>query len=268
MTLSCMALSLTASLIISCDDDDNGPTGGKLMIKFEHQVAGEPLVLKEMKYENEAGNPFEVTEIQWFISDVTLHKTDGSSLLLDYDDDFVHYIDTNLPNTLEWEKKDNVPVGDYQGIAITFGIKGPKNLPDYFSDPPESLMEWPYHMGGDYGGYHYMKLNGFWRNLESVRGAFNFHLGVGPKKDDQGNTIFVQNWFEVMLPNSSFSLADRETKEITIVMNVENWFTNPHTYDINDYDEGIMNNQDAQEISKMNGQQDVFSLGTIKKYVE
>ncbi len=266
MTFSFMGLALALFLVVSCSDDDDDipePAGGKLVIKFEHRISGQQLALNDMRYVNAAGNPFEVTEIQWFVSDITLHKENGSSRLLDTSGDFVHYVDTNIPATLTWEKKDIISAGDYTGIAITFGIKGPKNTRNYFTDPPESLMEWPIHLGGENGGYHYMKLNGFWRDQEQNRTAFNFHLGVAPKKDNQGNTIFVQNWFETMLPDSSFDFADGETKEVVIVMNVENWFTNPHEYDFDEQGAGIMNNQAAQQIAKENGN-NVFSVGTIK----
>ena len=269
---SLLGVCLAMMLIVSCNDDDDDPlppAGGKLMIRFEHHVSGQPVTFNDMKYVNAAGNPFEVTDIQWFISDITLHKADGSSEVLEGDGtgDFVHYIDTGIPSTLTWEKEDTLQAGKYTGIAMTFGLKGPKNLRNYFTDPPESDMEWPAPLGGDQGGYHYMKLNGFWLDLQQKREAFNFHLGVGPKKDNQGNTLFVQNWFETMLPNSSFEMESDETKEIVIVMNIENWFHDPNLYDFNEVGAGIMNNQDAQQLAKENGN-NVFSIGSIKSHVQ
>ena len=271
---SLFGLCLGMMLIVSCNDDDDDddplpPAGGKLRIMFEHHVSGQRMTFKDMKYVNAAGNPFEVSEIQWFISDVTLHK-DGSFEVLEGDGtgDFVHYIDTDIPSTLTWEKEDTLQAGKYTGIAITFGLKGAKNLRNYFADPPESLMEWPAKFGGDYGGYHYMKLNGFWLDPQQTRKAFNFHLGVGPKEDNQENTLFVQNWFETMLPNSSFELVNDEIKEIVIVMNIENWFQDPNLYDFNEEGAaGIMDNQDAQQEAKENGN-NVFSIGSIKSHAQ
>ena len=58
---------------------------GDIAFFFQHKVNGERLVVDEMKYTNAAGNRYEVNEIQWFISDITLHLSDGDSVRLDPD---------------------------------------------------------------------------------------------------------------------------------------------------------------------------------------
>ncbi len=236
---------------------------GQLVIRFEHHIGGKPLVTDTLLYVNAAGNRYEISEIQWFASDVTLHKKDGLALLLD-PENFAHYVDTDMPKTLVWEIKQPVPAGHYDAVSFIFGIRGEKNIPYMFTDPPESNMLWPINLGGENGGYHYMKLNGFWIDRNGDRAPFNFHLGVGQKRDEKGNiTGFVQNWFATKLNNSSFDLKAGEKKEITIVMNVENWFQNPHIYDHNLYGGKIMQNQKAMNMGRENGV-DVFSLGSIK----
>ena len=249
-------------LLTSCNDQGKERTGS-LIVRFEHQVNGKPLKTDTLIYVNAAGNRYEVSEIQWFASDITLQKEDGDPLLLD-PEHFAHYVDTDLPESLMWEIKQPVPAGHYEAVSFTFGIKGKKNKPYMFTDPPESNMMWPVNLGGENGGYHYMKLNGFWIDREGRRTPFNFHLGVGQKRDEDGKiTGFVQNWFEVKLKNSAFDLKAGEKKEITIVMNIENWFQNPHIYDHNVHGGKIMQNQEAMNMAKENGV-DVFSLGSIK----
>ncbi len=254
-----------ALFLASCDksnENSNKPRTGNLIIQFEHFTDGKPLEYDKMIYTNAAGNQYEVTEIQWFISDITLNKKDGDSLLLD-PDNFAHYVDTNLPDTWTWEIQDDIPVAEYKSVSMTFGIKGEKNTPYRFTDPPESDMIWPYPLGGDEGGYHYMKLNGFWMNTNNERQPFNFHLGVGQNRDGDGNIIgFVQNWFSIELPASAFTLGDGETKIITVRMNVENWWKNPHVYDFNIYGSKIMQNQEAMRMGCENGK-NVFSVSGI-----
>lgn len=258
------AFALILSLLSNCGDDDPEPVAeaGNIIFKFEHEIDGEPIVFDDMKYTNAAGNHYEVSEIQWFISDITLNSNDGTSLLLD-DTEFAHYVDTDITDSWTWKKTDTIPAGNYSSITITFGLKGEKNIPLTFVNPPESDMIWPYPMGGDNGGYHYMKLNGFWMDPENVRQAFNFHMGVG-KVVDGDNVEFIQNWFEVELDNSSFTLANNETKEITIVMNVEEWFKNPNMYDHNEYGGRIMDNQEAMHKGCENGEHGVFTIGLIQ----
>lgn len=262
------ALAMTGLMIVflsGCGEDDPEPIeeNGKITFKFEHNLDGDPVDFDEMKYTNAAGNLYDVSEIQWFISDITLNTESGGSILLD-DTEFSHYVDTDIPESWEWKKTDTIPAGRYSSVTMTFGLKGEKNLPLQFVNPPESDMIWPYPMGGDNGGYHYMKLNGFWMDPQDVRQAFNFHMGVGKIEDDDGNTEFVQNWFEVELANSSFTIANDEVQEITIIMNVEEWFRNPNTYDHNVYGGKIMNNQEAMHKGCENGENGVFTAEIIE----
>ena len=258
------------SIFYSCNKSDtsgreNNP--GKLIINFEHFADGAALVFDEMKYTNTAGNKYEVTEIQWFVSDVTLNKIDGSTLVLD-GEKFAHYVDTNLPETDQWLIEDEIPPGEYVSISMTFGIKGEKNKQLMYTDPPESNMLWPVNLGGDQGGYHYMKLNGFWVNKEDQREPFNFHMGVGQERDAENNiTGFIQNWFEVELPASSFSIEANEFKFINLRMNVEKWWDAPNIYDHDEQGSKIMQNQEAMKMGLENGKH-VFTISKIGDVVE
>ena len=118
-------------------------------------------------------------------------------------------------------------------------------------------MFWPEYLGG---GYHYLKLNGKWVDESSELLPFNFHLGIGQFYDDEGTvTGFIQNFFDITLQNSSFTLADGENKAIDLVMEVDNWFRTPHTYDHNTWGGDIMQKQEAMALGCENGH-DVFSV--------
>jgi len=234
-----------------CSDDEPGV--GSLTLSFQHEVDGSAIVFDDMIYENAAGNPYEVSEIQYFLSDITLLTTGGKELVISTDP-FAHYIDSDIAETWQWEVSNSIPEGTYNAIKFTFGLKGEKNIPNSFPNPPESNMEWPYPMGGDEGGYHYMKMNGFWLTPEEVRTPFNLHLGVGQEYDNDGNvTAFYQNWFEVTLPASGFQMHRNEQVQARIVMNVNEWFVNPNVFDWNTYGGKIMKNQVAMNAVKENG---------------
>jgi hypothetical protein len=261
--ISCVFLSgLFFMTCTSNEDPGNSSSTGALTLSFEHYADGMGLELDKMKYTNAAGNQYEVTEIQWFVSDITLVESDGNKMVLG-GEEFAHYVDTNLPETFDWSLPDAIPAGDYSAIVMTFGIKGEKNIPLMYTDPPESDMLWPINLGGDQGGYHYMKLNGFWINKDGQREPFNFHLGVGQERDVNNNiTGFIQNWFEVTLPASAFSIAQGEIKRIAIRMNVEKWWENPNVYDHDVVGSRIMQNQEAMRMGVENGK-NVFSIGAI-----
>jgi len=242
------------TLFSACKSKDSKTKFGKINFVFSHSVE-----FDTMKYVNAAGNPYLVSEIQYFISDITLHKKNGEELLLDADES-IHYIDTDLPETFFYNLKDSIPEGNYESISFTFGINEEKNKSGLFVNPPESFMFWPKHLGG---GYHYMKLNGKWETPEDEIKVFNFHLGIGQKKNEEGEiTGFIQNYFEVKLPNSSFSVSNGQTIVCDLEMNVDRWFTNPHDYDFNYWGGQIMQNEEAMRTACDNGH-DVFSVNNI-----
>jgi hypothetical protein len=246
------------SMMSSCKKDEpSSDQTGRLSFYFHHTIPDTNLVggysinYDTMMYRNTAGNPYLVNEIQYFISDVTLHKNDGSKLLIDDWKD-IHYVDTDLPETWNWQMKDPIPEGTYDGISFTFGISEEKNQSLMFVNPPESNMFWPEYLGG---GYHYLKLNGKWKDTNEVVRPYNFHMGIGQIYDQDGSTIigFVQNYFEVTLENTRFTVTSGKNIAFTIVMQVDKWFEDPHVFDFNYWGGDIMQKQNAMQVAKENG---------------
>lgn len=267
-TVSVFIFLLVITLFTACKKDDPPPPPvketGKIAFTFSHKIDGQMVEFDTMKYTNEAGNPYLVGEIMYFISDVTLHNSDGSTFMIDDWKD-INYIDTNIPSTLSWQVYDSIPAGSYTHISFTFGINEAKNISMMYVNPPEVNMMWPGVLGG---GYHYMMINGKWKNLSNQVEIYNFHLGIGQLyKSDSINCIdsiyaFVQNYFTVDLPSSSFTLENNTTKTINLVMNVESWFKTPNIYDHNYWGGSIMQNQPAMNMIKENGF-DVFTVESI-----
>jgi len=254
-------------LFFSCSKTDEPPKqdDGKIVFHFTHYNEGLPLLFDTMMYSNAAGNGYLVNEIQYFISDVRLHRQDGTSLLIDQWK-AIHYVDTDIPDTHQWQVYDPIEPGDYDKITFTFGISEEKNQSLMFVNPPERDMFWPELLGG---GYHYMKLNGKWLADDGIIKPFNFHLGIGQiyaggVVDPDSITGFVQNYFEVVLPNSAFSSSSGDTLQFEIRMNVENWFQNPHTYNHDEWGGDIMQKQDVMKLGCENGKEDVFSVSMNK----
>lgn len=237
---------------------------GKINLVFAHHVNGIPMITDTMQYVNTAGNQYLISEIQYFISDLTFIRSDGENITVkDWED--IHYIDTDIASTQLWEIYDDIPEGIYDSIRFTFGINAEKNKSFMYVNPPERDMFWPEFLGG---GYHYLKLNGKWLDSLNRISPFDFHLGIGqiyagglPTVDSI--TGFVQNYFKVVLPNSAFQLSKGQLIEIQIVMNIESWFETPHIYNHNVWLGYIMQNQQAMQLAKENGK-DVFSIGYIQ----
>lgn len=253
-------------IIPSCKkthNNDQPEETGHITFTFSHKVDGIPLQKDTMMYVNAAGNPYDITEIMYFISDVTLYKSDGTKKVINEWKD-INYVDIDIPSTLSWEVFDAIPAGTYDSISFIFGISGEKNQSFMFVNPPEVNMMWPDVLGG---GYHYLMINGRWKDNLHVNQPYNYHLGIGQLY--KGNVIevdsiyaFVQNYFRVTLPNSAFTLTVNTTRHIEIIMNIESWFITPHIYDHNYWGGAVMQNQAAMQMIKENGA-DVFTVGTI-----
>lgn len=232
----------------------------KLKIIFAHNVDSRTMVTNQSIYTNEAGNKYEIREIMYFISEVKLHHENGSVISIDQWDD-IHYVDSNIPSTLEWNAGENIPVGKYDSISFRFGINSSENKLGLFVNPPESNMSWPDVLGG---GYHYMMLNGFWIDTQDVRRSFNFHLGIGQNYAD-GSTLtsditgFIDNSFLVCPHGESFNISEKGTTSLKIIMEINSWFSSPYIYDHNEYGGAIMQNQEAMHKACSNGK-DAFYL--------
>lgn len=267
-TLKLIYFLLTGMILVSCSNEPENteplPETGHLVLKFNHFVDGKPLITDSMLYVNAAGNPYEINQVMYFISDVTLYHSDGSMKMIDDWKD-IHYVDIDIPSTLTWDVYDDIPVGAYDSITFVFGIPEEKNKSFMFVNPPEDKMMWPDILGG---GYHYMMINGKWLDEENEEQLFNFHMGIGQLyKGDEINYdsiyAYVQNYFTVSLPASSFTMEPNATREIEIIMNIDSWFDTPHHFDFNVWGGAIMEIQPAMQMAKENGF-DVFSIGYIK----
>ncbi|MDD3737874.1 MAG: hypothetical protein PHP31_01080 [Lentimicrobiaceae bacterium] len=237
-------------LFINSCTNNSEDEKGSLTIKFSHLIDNNEIIFDSIIYVNEAGNRYEVNEIQYFISDLSLISNSGEKHNL-INDQSIHYIDSDIPETMQWLASNDLPVTKYDSLVFTFGLSEANNTSFRFVNPPERDMVWPELLGG---GYHYMKLNCKWLDPNSDRKNANFHLGIAKKS----STEFKHYYFKVTLPINLNAKAD-DSNTITLVMNVQNWFKNPNIWDWNVIGGGIMDNHDAIKMGCENGH-DVFSI--------
>lgn len=248
--LKAVLLLALLTTFLSCKKDKE--IGG-LKLNFVHKIDNKEVELDKMIYTNAAGNIYEITEIQYFISEINLTAQDGTIENINLPNQ-AHYVDIEIPSTLELLCSNNIPAKDYKEISFVFGISKANNKSGIFVNPPERDMFWPERLGG---GYHYMKLNCKWLADDSTRRNGNFHLGIG--KIDE-NT-FEHYFFKVVLP-CNLSIKDNATSTARIKMNVASWFETPHTWDWNVIGGAIMEKPEAMKKGCENGF-DVFSIEKI-----
>lgn len=251
-------VSLVVLAIISTFNSCKKPEKeGNINISIIHTVDGQPAEFDQMIYKNEAGNEYQLSEIQWFISELSLIGEDGEEFLLMAADD-AWYVDTDLEETME-QNFSSIPEGNYKGLSFVFGFTEETNKSHRFVNPPESFMFWPELMGG---GYHYMKLNGKWLNPEGLKEPFNFHLGIGQIYEEDEIVDFVHNHFKVTLNVADLQVVGDGILDLHLSMQIENWFKEPHVYDHNEWGGAIMQNQEAMRLATENGH-NVFVLKVL-----
>ncbi len=230
----------------------------QLSIVFEHHFQGENVILDTLIYTNAANNLFLINEIKYFISDVCLYSN-GQKIPID-DNKGIHYVDTDIPISQQWEISQNLAEGIYDSLSFTFGFTDKNNISRQFPNAPENTMAWPDHLGG---GYHYMMINGKFLKDSSLA-SLNAHLGRGQIYRNNSYDVdsligYVDNSFVVNLPINTI-LSNKNTTTITIIMNIENWFQSPFIFDFLHWGSHIMQKQPAMQMLKENGKKDVFTI--------
>lgn len=229
---------------------------GTTKVVFYHEINGSPVVYYSPQYKNEQGEIYEVDELQYFVSDILLHKKNGQTVKLLSEKPY-HYVDNHIPSTWSFELPFSVPTGIYDSISFIFGLDSSLNKSHTIVSFPENVMFWPDELGG---GYHIMKMNIKYSKDNKHWKIFNCHLGTGQEYNSSHEvTGRINNAFRVCLPFPGVAKDSTRINEIGIVMNIENWFRFPHQIDFEDYNQGIMGNQKAMRIFCENGRH-VFSI--------
>jgi len=230
-----LALSITFS---SCTTEP-----ASISLNFEHHIDGADLDLYAMDYENEFGNTYNVQLLRYIVSKIELIDDKGKSIELD---DF-HYVDIENSSTLSLGKSLKIPVGDYRSIQFTFGLDEDMNVSNsHIAESVHGAMAWPDQMGG---GYHYMRIEGAYIASDDTQHFYLTHTG---------STAGVARHISYSLP-INLKACEGQEHQISLRMNINEWYANPNTYNFEEYDAGIMGNPEAQQLIHDNGH-NVFTV--------
>ena len=204
-------------------------------IVFTFTCEGNPLKLNEMIYHSKRGLTYQVAQSQYFVSDIKVFYHDKS--VKEFHNSY-HYVDVEIPNTLQWIPSENFSLQNADSIEFTFGLNASENRSYRFKNPPENLMFWPDYLGG---GYHYMKTNILYLDTENQINAFNCHIGRGQVYNADGEPVeYIDNDFRVKIP------VKKQGNSAVINLDIQTMFDYPNAELFTDY-HGIMNNQKAMK---------------------
>jgi len=131
-----------------------------LFIQFDNRVGTQDLVLAAKEYRNASGESFNISQLQYFISNILLRRTDGTEYVIHQDDSYF-LVQENNPATQRIKLL--VPSGDYNQLTFVVGVDSLRNTMNISKrtgvlDPASSMdngMYWSWN-----SGYIFFKMEG------------------------------------------------------------------------------------------------------------
>lgn len=172
-----MALAVSFIFVSCTKEEEIGPNDkNSISIEFDNYVGGEKLVLGSKIYKNSLGEDFTVTTLNYFVSNFSLKKADGSEVKFPNNYFLIRQADTKtLTVTLP-----DVPAGDYTSMSYVIGVDSLKSISDVSQrtgvlDPASydtDNMYWSWN-----SGYIFFKMEGISSVATTATKLFQFHIG-------------------------------------------------------------------------------------------
>jgi len=195
-----------------------------------------------MKFTNENNDKISIERLRYLISNISLISGENH---------FLFDVDESLGNLITIS---DVYPGNYK-LKFTFGLSDAENTDGIYQDLNSVNFNVPEMLGG---GYHFMQLDGKYKDATGQDANFNYHTIRAVDKTDPTNLKFEDTSFTVNLGN----IEIKENAMIEIKMNIAEWFKNPNTWNLNALNTVLMPNFEAQKLMSANGKT-VFSLGEM-----
>lgn len=176
---------LILSVFFSSCSKDNGdsPSGNEMTdmsVEFDNIVGGQNLFLNDVNYTNAAGEQFNISLLQYFISNIQLRKTDGTVYTLNQDSSYFLIRESDPASRYARFK---APAGDYNQLTFVLGVDSLRSTMDVTKrtgalDPGGSMEDGMYW--GWNSGYIFFKMEGIspLAPLDpSGQRKFRYHIG-------------------------------------------------------------------------------------------
>lgn len=246
---------LSVVVFSSCVEEDvPGLQNTNVSINFKHDWDGTNVSstnFNTIQYFNENNDELSIEKLRYLISDVTFHKSNGQTIVVEG----YNLVDVTNDENLTYVLPTQIPIGTYSNVSFTFGFDNDDNTDGVYTDLNSASWNVPMMLGG---GYHFMQLEGkFINNIASEQG-YQYHAIRAVDNADPMNLVFQDTFFTVNLGE----VIVRNNSSFDVKMNIAEWFKNPHSWNLNDLNSMLMPNFAAQVKMYDNGQ-DAFNLGTV-----
>lgn len=251
-----LTIITSTAVLFSCHtDQDDIVANPAVNFSVSHHWDGTAVTnsdFNQMKFTNANGETLSIERLRYLISDFSFTHSDGTT----YKSNSYHLIDLSKIESLELPLDLNISAGNYTNVSFVFGLTNEKNIDGTYADLNSVSFNVPAMMGG---GYHYMQFDGKFINSSAAEQGFNYHA-IRAVDNAGANLTFPQDTFFTVNLGAVEITADTT---INIGMNIAEWFANPNTWDLNQYNQMLMPNSMAQIMMYENGQ-NVFSLISVE----
>ncbi len=158
-------------------DDPNPDKKGKLSLDMEHVVGNQALTLNSATYQNAAGEDFNITMFNYYVSNVSLVNENGTEYLIPQAQSYF-LIRENI-NASKKITVSDIPEGNYTSIRFLIGVDSLRSTMDISQrtgvlDPAGegNGMYWMWN-----SGYIFVKFEGTSPASPQDGNVFKYHIG-------------------------------------------------------------------------------------------
>lgn len=202
MKKNILKIAVIAAITIgssACRKDENTtpkPTAkeGKVLLEFYNKVGGNALKMDGTSYKNQNGDDFTVSKFNYYISNIKLNNTNGSS----YSEvESYHLLQQETPATLNFSLS-AVPAGTYKSITFTIGVDSLHNVSGAQSGAldPANGMFWSWS-----SGYIMLKMEGTSPQSTAASNELRIHVGGFAGANNTLSTVTLALPNDIMVNN-------------------------------------------------------------------
>ncbi|GAB2562219.1 MbnP family protein [Spirosoma aerophilum] len=211
-----------ATWLISCTNGSPEPTMGSVKLTFDNVVGNQDLELAKGRYVNAGGEPFSITKLHYFVSNLRFHRADGTEYVVPQDSSY--FLVRESDSVSQTLTINQVPTGHYTRVSYLIGVDSLRSTSDISrrkgvlepGSVANDAMYWDWN-----SGYIFFKLEGLCPLLtadQSDEKRYQYHVGFFGGYDAKT----INNLRTVTLPlgTSGVQVGSQTTVQITILADV------------------------------------------------
>jgi hypothetical protein len=178
-----LAALADTTFFASCNKDETIDPNekGSMVLEFDNVYEGQQLKLNDVTYKTAAGEDINITQFDYFISNIHLVKSDGTEYIVPQDNSYF-LVKENVAATQAITLTD-IPAADYKSVKFMIGIDSLRNTMDISKrtgilDPAAGAagMYWSWN-----SGYIFMKMEGTSPSapIDSASNSRKFRMHIG-----------------------------------------------------------------------------------------